>query len=406
MRGSGTSLIAKLEAVTPLFLGGADPRGQPELRPPAFRGTLRYWLRAALGGVLGDADLAGLRQAEAQVFGSASEHQAAASPVTVRIEGSSALSTVNYSELTGGQQHRQQKRHTVRAGLAYLFFAARRTRWQPERKALTGSFYLQLRLRPGQSDGALQKAYAALWLLTHLGGVGSRARRGAGAVQAVDQNFAPIPDLPLPVQARTPRQLVDELQTGLRKIQQVLGKAYSPDFQKPSEFDIIHPNTCRIWVLNRVYPQWYDALDEIGRCFSEFRNRRRPDYEVLRGVIARNESLSQPVQRAAFGLPLPLYYRSLNQQVTLQSYRHDRRASPLVIRAVKLADGQYTVLLVWFQSRFLPDGDKLVLKKDKAELAKGPVPGDTLISTFITGPDPVKRSLRDRGLHLLQVTYG
>ncbi len=402
MTASGTSLIAKIEAVTPLFLGGADPRGQPELRPPAFRGTLRYWLRAALGGVLGDDDLAGLREAEAKVFGSASENRAAASPVTVRIEGSSALSTVSYSELTGSRQRQQQKGHTVRAGLAYLFFAAR----QPERKALTGSFYLQLRLRPGQSDGALQKAYAALWLLTHLGGVGSRVRRGAGAVQAVDQNFAPIPDLPLPVQARTPQQLVDELQTGLRKIQQVLGEAYSPDVQKPSEFDIIHPNTCRIWVLDSVYQQWYDALDEIGRCFSEFRNRRRPDYEVLRGVIARNESLSQPVQRAAFGLPLPLYYRSPSQQVTLQSCRHDRRASPLVIRAVRLAGGQYTVLLVWFQSRFLPDGDKLVLKKGKNELAKGPVPDDALISTFITGPDPVKRSLRDRGLHLLQVTYG
>lgn len=42
-------LTVTLETVTPLFLGGADPRGEPELRPPAFRGTLRYWLRAALG---------------------------------------------------------------------------------------------------------------------------------------------------------------------------------------------------------------------------------------------------------------------------------------------------------------------------------------------------------------------
>jgi len=34
-------LVVQLETVTPLFLGGADPRGEPELRPPAFRGAMR-----------------------------------------------------------------------------------------------------------------------------------------------------------------------------------------------------------------------------------------------------------------------------------------------------------------------------------------------------------------------------
>ncbi len=42
-------LSVTLETVTPLFLGGADPRGAPDLRSSAFRGALRYWLRAALG---------------------------------------------------------------------------------------------------------------------------------------------------------------------------------------------------------------------------------------------------------------------------------------------------------------------------------------------------------------------
>ncbi|MGQ9600679.1 MAG: RAMP superfamily CRISPR-associated protein, partial [Anaerolineae bacterium] len=50
-------LTVTLETVTPLFLGGADPRGAPELRAPSFRGATRYWLRAALGGTIGDNDL-------------------------------------------------------------------------------------------------------------------------------------------------------------------------------------------------------------------------------------------------------------------------------------------------------------------------------------------------------------
>lgn len=51
------SLTVTLQTVTPLFLGGAGPRGAPELRAPSFRGALRYWLRAALGEAIGDNDL-------------------------------------------------------------------------------------------------------------------------------------------------------------------------------------------------------------------------------------------------------------------------------------------------------------------------------------------------------------
>jgi hypothetical protein len=58
-----------LETVTPLFLGGADPRGDPELRPASFRGLLRFWFRALVTGVIGDGNLPTLREAEAAVFG-------------------------------------------------------------------------------------------------------------------------------------------------------------------------------------------------------------------------------------------------------------------------------------------------------------------------------------------------
>src|SRR6266850_1449561 len=66
-------LTVTLETVTPLFLGGAEAQDRnrsPELRPPAFRGALRYWLRAALGGVIGDNNLDGLHRLESAVFGS------------------------------------------------------------------------------------------------------------------------------------------------------------------------------------------------------------------------------------------------------------------------------------------------------------------------------------------------
>ncbi len=42
------SITFDLETVTPLFLSGAEQQ-KAELRPPAFRGALRYWFRAIAG---------------------------------------------------------------------------------------------------------------------------------------------------------------------------------------------------------------------------------------------------------------------------------------------------------------------------------------------------------------------
>ena len=45
------SLEVEVEAVTPLWIGGAS--AQAELRPPSVRGCMRFWFRALAGGLLG-----------------------------------------------------------------------------------------------------------------------------------------------------------------------------------------------------------------------------------------------------------------------------------------------------------------------------------------------------------------
>jgi CRISPR-associated protein Cmr1 len=85
-----------LETITPLFLTGADPRGEPELRAASIRGALRFWLRALLGGVIGDKDLDALRKAEPAVFGST---DTGASPVVVRIRNLSRGAPIPFSAM-------------------------------------------------------------------------------------------------------------------------------------------------------------------------------------------------------------------------------------------------------------------------------------------------------------------
>jgi CRISPR-associated protein Cmr1 len=388
IRDEGLSMKAikvTLETVTPLFLGGADPRGEPELRAASIRGALRFWLRALLGGVIGDKDLDALRKAESAVFGST---DTGASPVVVRIKSHSAK-TISFSQLA---QWDNTLRNYRRPGIAYLFFSARQTGNEPERYAIRGgtTFELEFTLRLGaDADYAFEQAYAALWLLTHLGGLGARSRRGAGSLQ-VTQVHGNVPNSALPsleIRASTPEQLQAELQKGLSKLRKSVGGSASVDC--PSRFDVLHPNACKIWVVDKKFTSWEAALDAIGQRMQQFRNRRAPDYQNVKNAV-QGQPLMQSVKRAAFGLPIVFFFSSLYKQYiqqgmkkdqartkatgTLEGSEHDRRASPLFIRVTRLADGKYVLVLTLFQAQLLEAGEKLKLKR------QGP-------PTYVNAPD-------------------
>ncbi len=146
----------ELMTITPLFLGGSDPRDQPpELRPPSFRGAMRYWYRAALGGVVGDANLDAVRRLETAVFGSTDQ----GSPVSLRLHG--------------------QLRYSQHVILPHKN-AGRRNAFDPGQK-----FILTMTAGPACSEIVWTNACMALNLALTLGGVGLRSRRGMGSLQVV-----------------------------------------------------------------------------------------------------------------------------------------------------------------------------------------------------------------------------
>jgi|Deesub1362B_J571_1020462.scaffolds.fasta_scaffold01912_3 CRISPR-associated protein Cmr1 len=364
-----------IKTITPLFLGGADPRGEPELRAASFRGALRFWLRALLGGVLGDSNLDALREEEAKIFGSTK----CASPVVVRLRHGS-LQTSSFSQLA--RDH---------AGISYLFFAARGTRQEPERKAISAgsSFELTLSTRPGvgaPGRQALQWAYSALWLLTHLGGLGARSRRGAGSLQATRVENVPDGLPPLTITANTPKGLQVELRDGLFRLRrlasQLTGSRSTIRVSNPSLFDVLHSDVCKVWVVSHTFDSWSAALNTLGDIIQRFRNRREPDYTNVKSAV-RGGTLSRTVERAAFGLPIVFYYRSLGgQQGTLEGERHDRRASPLMLRVIKLASGQYVLVLTLFHAQLLSEGERLKLKR-RGTPAVASAPDLSLIEDFL-----------------------
>src|SRR5271165_557947 len=118
------SLEVELEAVTPLWIGGASR--QAELRPPSVRGSLRFWFRALAGGLLGE-ELRSIWEAEGAVFG----NTARASSVVVRLFGSPRMSFAVVGET-----------EQELPGLAYMFWSV----FQQKREAILPGERFRLRL--------------------------------------------------------------------------------------------------------------------------------------------------------------------------------------------------------------------------------------------------------------------
>jgi len=301
------SMRVTLETVTPLFLGGAEPRGAPELRAPSLRGVMRFWLRALLGAHLGD-DFRALRQAESAVFGSTD----GASPVMVRVKG-----RPRYIDL--------EPRPGRTSGYNYLFWSLFLQRKGKSLRCIApgSTFKVWLGLRPGiPQDQALWQAGAALWLTVRLGGLGSRSRRTFGSL-VVRQEPALDADSPLPSfvsVADDAAAFAAELELGLRTLRNIVGG----NGGRPShKFNVLHKDRCSIWIVagSQPWPTWEVAAKEMGTALRAFRQQM-----PLR-------------KRAALGLPLRGAPKNLPS----------RYASPLILTIAPLGDGDFAGIVVMFE---------------------------------------------------------
>jgi CRISPR-associated protein Cmr1 len=332
-----------VKAITPLFLGGANPREEPELRPASFRGALRFWLRAALGGVIGDDDdaLKRLRCLEAGVFGDTER----GSVVGVRLHGSLPQMRDFDLDRNRGIQNR--------IGHDYFYYSTRLrpnyrvpfTPSQPETQS-TVALTLSTRLPAETGSAALKRAAAASWLLTHLGGLGMRARRCGGSLQAVGGG---LPDLPnFPVTASTSKELQSEIGQGLQQVCAMLGTR-----QRPSRnFDVLDHEVCKVWVIGDESPwnSWKDAVEAMGAAMQTFRTGQGAGRNTINSI---------------FGVPIR----------NGPNHGLQRRASPLWLRVTQLTSGQFVGVATLFTADF---------KKGTHEVGGGYALIEQFIKTFRT----------------------
>ena len=149
--------VINLKTLTPLFLHGAETTDAPELRAPSIRGLMRYWFRAAMGGVIGDKNLNGLRMLESELFGDTEKSGA----ISIRIN-SPKIEKISKVPLL---PHKNT----------------------PNRFAITDAEF-KIILSGGQfvRESVWKAGIDSLLLAANLGGFGQRARRGYGDLEIED----------------------------------------------------------------------------------------------------------------------------------------------------------------------------------------------------------------------------
>jgi len=306
-----------LRTLTPLFLAGAD-QTRAELRAPTFRGLMRYWYRALVGGMVGanERTLQHVAKAETSVFGATDT----GSSIAVRVSDASERS----------QQYRKENysRASVSGKDYFLWSMAESGRGRPDRYKPDRFFFprdttFQVTLSSRENDeAALRQAVGAFWLLTHLGGVGSRSRRCAGSVIAKVGNESFVGfrfDVPKDVES-----LRNQLHEGILLARQVVQQSM-PDLPlarvSQASFDVLAQQTCSVWILHDDKQRWStpdDAMHTLGTSLQAYRG----DFNLQ--------------EKEVFGLPL--------------GKNMARRASPLLLRVTELQNGTYVGIAVLFKT--------------------------------------------------------
>lgn len=366
-----------VELLTPLFIGGADTRGDPKpegLRPPSLRGAVRFWFRAGAG-----LPLASLHKREIELFG-ATQPKPFSSPVSLKTGPLTELQSQEWWQRPHGASASQQpylrSLQQQYPGVAYLAFSAREERDKPPRISIQPGARFQIVLRQThQVEDALRSWEASLWLWCHLGGLGARARRGFGSFWPVDAGSESSARFLF--QGRTLEDLRDFLKQGIDWAINVLRQTSTAP---ASDYNVLAKDRAKVFVATPKEGQWRgweEALNQFGLRLRDARRASRPNLADVEQFLEHRRALPS-LDRASFGLPIiyykPGFHATLSVTDPQQPDAEGRRASPLLVKVARLGANSYALVLTTFLSQFLGKGRALTVKgRDKdREIADQP----------------------------------
>ncbi|RLB08420.1 MAG: type III-B CRISPR module RAMP protein Cmr1 [Deltaproteobacteria bacterium] len=346
------------EVVTPMFLGGASPNAEAELRPPSIKGMLRWWFRA----------LGGSKEWEDKIFGAAGEKTGRSTfKITV---GSPTSGTWEFDRKKYKKFDRRSNNCNSPGigtnGIVYAGYSL--TLGQNQRKAIaSGSvFTLTVIKHPSLGRNEFEFILNLFWLMGHIGGIGTRWRRGFGSISLKKGQKI------LPISATTSEAWKEEFRSAWQTLKNELVK-------------FTRNGAAGLWYLDKIYiwknsfGSWEEALNDIAITMQIYRQCRNPDHDLVLGILRnpnRYRSGGSAPQRTTFGMPITFRFRKAGTKpVTFLPQFHERMASPLIFHIAKLGTTRYLPVLVKLRGPFLENseqiqtrGIKLILKKPSTTL--------------------------------------
>jgi len=352
-----------LKFVTPAFIGAVENKIVSEFRLPSLKGLLRFWWRAYQD----FSDETKLYEAESQIFGD----------TTCKAKFSISLKQPLQS-LIRNSNSQKQAFSINQAGIRYLFYSMYKMGKSPGRiNWIEPGTTVDLQFRFFNKQGA-KEVITALWWLENLGGIGARARRGAGSFRVTKiEPIEEIQEIPQFMCQKWSPKTEKIIENVLGFLESGINKSYCPNSLQVPSYTAFRRSISKYKVLSLGrYTSWEKAADDIGTKLCEFPDPPRPPHSARfpnggralhsfasSGIYPKHGS--NPLDRSAIGLPIQYYFRDRLQVEALGSV-HSRRASPLFIKIGYLPDeNKYYVVVSALWSKFLPDGERVkILKKD------------------------------------------
>ena len=414
-----------VEIITPVLGGGSQTRELDEvdvIRPATVRGHLRFWWRALCAHQYrspGD-----LYRREGEIWGRAATDEGGRSAVEIRIDVREAvrIDTDDIGPATQG---------------AYALWPARGEKGSgipPAPRCLPWTRFQITVTSPASLESEVQNALRA-WLL--FGGYGSRTRRGLGSLRAITN-----PHVWLPVAATS------KAFTGL-----FTRDVFAPADSGPNDTPWLAGAALHVGAQAKdPMRAWTTALDWL----KEFRqgtsgppgNRARepgtgkpqsnrpsisnwPEPDKIRRLMRKQRAHpprynSKPAwPRAGFGLPIIGRFQTQGRERNSARYdeppwfeilwrrdredeetEHDRLASPLIVKALPLADGTFVPCALWLNRAY--PGGQVILRVNGGYVngSEAPfdlllAPGDKAFFSALSG----KQSLRQAFLDWLHTVH-
>ncbi|MGO9108074.1 MAG: type III-B CRISPR module RAMP protein Cmr1 [Thermoguttaceae bacterium] len=353
----------EVELITPMFGGGVEPRmNDPSfpIRPTAIRGQLQFWWRATIGAQY--ATLADLRAAQSAVWGS-TERASLVQVLVENVQASDPVPCVDYfwdrnaRKGKGGFKANWEHEFKVdgkpvkRTLPAYTLFPFQgkppkggqgsQPEQMPDKCILNPSFGLRLRY----PENIRQEVETAVWAWVNFGGVGSRTRRGCGALYCQDLAPTGIEALADWFKKFVPTSTSTHSWPTVSQIPLLRDEAQDP----VTVWD-------RLIGIYRYFRQGEDFARNPGQGRSRY-----PEPETIRRITGRRmrrhapwDDMPDGFPRAEFGLPIVFHFKDEDKgeppTTTLNPFVEgkalERMASPLILKPLALTKDKALPLIL------------------------------------------------------------